>query len=66
MDTASGDICAVKFTSSDMGDSPSLSHLLEDIQPGVQIGTVTGDGAHDTRRCHSAVPIVKPPKAFRD
>ncbi len=55
MDTASGDICAVEFTSSDKGDSPSLPHLLEDIPPDVQIGTVTGDGAYDTRRCHTAI-----------
>jgi hypothetical protein len=55
MDTASGDICAVEFTSSDKGDSPSLPHLLEDIPPAVRLGTVTGDGAYDTRRCHTAI-----------
>lgn len=55
MDTASGDICAAEFTSSDKGDSPSLPHLLEDIPPAVRPGTVTGDGAYDTRRCHTAI-----------
>lgn len=48
MDTTSGDICAVEFTLSDKGDSPILPHLLEDIPPDVQLGTVIGDGAFDT------------------
>ena len=55
MDTATGDIRAVEFTSSDKGDSPVLPHLLAQIPPDEQIGTVTGDGAFDTRRCHSAI-----------
>lgn len=55
MDTATGDIRAVEFTSSDKGDSPVLPHLLDQIPPDEQIGTVTGDGAFDTRRCHSAI-----------
>lgn len=55
MDTATGDIRAVEFTSSDHGDSPVLPHLLDQIPPEEQIGTVTGDGAFDTRRCHTAI-----------
>ena len=55
MDTATGDIRAVEFTSSDKGDSPVLPHLLDQIPPDEQIGTVTGDGAFDTRRCHTAI-----------
>ena len=55
MDTATGDIRAVEFTSSDHGDSPVLPHLLDQIPPDEQIGTVTGAGAFDTRRCHSAI-----------
>ncbi len=55
MDTATGDIRAVEFTSSDKGDSPVLPHLLDQIPADEQIGTVTGDGAFDTRRCHSAI-----------
>ncbi len=55
MDTATGDIRAVEFTSSDHGDSPVLPHLLDQIPPDEQIGTVTGDGAFDTRRCHTAI-----------
>ncbi len=55
MDTTSGDICTVEFTSSDKGDSPTLPHLLEDIPPEIKLGTVTVDGAYDTRRCHAAI-----------
>jgi len=55
MDTATGDVCAVEFTSSDKGDSPSLPHLLDQLPRNEQIGTVTGDGAYDTRRCHTAI-----------
>ena len=42
MDTATSDIRAVEFTPSSDGDSPV-------------IGTVTADGAYDTRRCHTAI-----------
>jgi hypothetical protein len=55
MDTATGDIRAVEFTSSNKGDSPMLPHLLDQIPAEEQIGTVTGDGAFDTRRCHTAI-----------
>lgn len=43
------------FTSSDKGDSPVLPHLLDQIPPDEQIGNLTGDGAFDTRRCHTAI-----------
>ena len=55
MDAATGDIRAVEFTSSQEGDSPVLPELLDQIPDGEEIGTVTGDGAFDTRRCHSAI-----------
>ena len=32
-----------------------LLDLLVQIPPDEQIGTVTGDGAFDTRRCHTAI-----------
>ncbi|MBB1492296.1 transposase, partial [Paracoccus sp. MC1854] len=35
--------------------SPVLPDLLDQIPPDEQIGTVTGDGAFDTRRCHAAI-----------
>jgi hypothetical protein len=55
MDTATSDIRAVEFTSSSNGDSPVLPELLNQIPEGEEIGTVTADGAYDTRRCHTAI-----------
>jgi hypothetical protein len=55
MDPATSDIRAVEFTPSRDGDSPVLPDLLGQIPAGEQIGTVTADGAHDTRRCHTAI-----------
>ena len=55
MDTATSDIRAVEFTSSREGDSPTLPALLEQIPEDEQIGSVTADGAYDTRRCHAAI-----------
>ena len=55
MDTATSDIRAVEFTPSREGDSPVLLDLLGQITEDEDIGTVTEDGAYDTRRCHSAV-----------
>ncbi|AVO39284.1 MULTISPECIES: IS5 family transposase [Paracoccaceae] len=55
MDTGTGDIRAVEFTSSNKGDSPVLPELLSQLPPEEQICTVTGDGAYDTRRCHTAI-----------
>lgn len=55
MDTGTGDIRAVEFISSDKGDSPVLPELLSQLPPEDQICTVTGDGAYDTLRCHTAI-----------
>ena len=55
MDTATSDIRAVEFTPSSDGDSPVLPELLDQIPEGEEIGTVTDDGAYDTRRCHTAI-----------
>lgn len=55
MDTAASDIRAVEFTPSRDGDSPILQDLLDQIAEDEQIGSVTADGAYDTRRCHSAI-----------
>jgi hypothetical protein len=55
MDTATSDIRGVEFTSSHDGDSPVLPELLDQIHEGEEIGTVTADGAYDTRRCHTAI-----------
>ena len=55
MDTATSDIRAVEFTSSSNGDSPVLPDLPDQFPEAEDIGTVTADGADDTRRCHAAV-----------
>ena len=55
MDVATGDVRAVEFTSSQTGDSPVLPDLLAQIPSDQPIGTVTGDGAYDTRTCHTAI-----------
>ncbi|MET4103459.1 hypothetical protein ABIE58_002900 [Roseovarius sp. MBR-78] len=55
MDTATSDIRAVEFTPGSDGDSPVLPDLLDRIPEGEEIGTVTADGAYDTRRCHTAI-----------
>ena len=55
MDTTTSDIRAVEFTPSSDGDSPVLPDLLDQIPEGEKIGTVTADGAYDTRRCHTAI-----------
>ena len=55
MDAGTGDVRAVEFTSSRQGDSPLLPELLAQIPPEETIGTVTADGAYDTRRCHGAI-----------
>jgi IS5 family transposase len=55
MDIATSDIRAVEFTPSREGDSPVLPDLLGQIPEDEDIGTVTADGAYDTRRCHGAV-----------
>ena len=55
MDAATSDIRAVEFTPSSDGDSPVLPELPDQIPKGEGIGTVTADGAHDTRRCQMAL-----------
>jgi hypothetical protein len=49
------EIRAVEFTTSDVGDAPMLPELLDQIPPDQEIGSVTADGAYDTRKCHDAV-----------
>ena len=55
VDTQTGDVRAVEFTSSRQGDSPLLPELLSQIPEDETIAMVTADGAYDTRRCHVAI-----------
>ncbi|MCE8421290.1 IS5 family transposase [Rhodovulum sulfidophilum] len=49
------EIRAVEITGSHIGDAPVLPDLLSQISEGQEIGSVTADGACDTRKCHDAI-----------
>jgi len=49
------EVRAVEVTSSNIGDAPMLPELLNQIPNDQDIGSVTGDGAYDTRKCHDAI-----------
>ncbi|MFP3386014.1 transposase, partial [Tritonibacter sp. SIMBA_163] len=49
------EIRAVEITRSHIGDAPVLPHLLSQIPIGEEVGSVTADGAYDTRKCHDAI-----------
>jgi hypothetical protein len=49
------EVCAVEVTSSNVGDAPMLPELLGQISQEQEIGSVTADGAYDTRKCHDAI-----------
>ena len=55
IDEGTLEIRAVEVTSSSIGDAPMLPDLLDQIPPDEEIGSVTGDGAYDTRKCHDAI-----------
>jgi len=66
MDTATGDVGAVEFTSSREGDSPVLPGLLAQIPPDQQVGTVTADGAYADRVKTHLVPSDRKLRAHGD
>ena len=49
------EIRAIEVTSSSIGDGPMLPDLLSQIPPDQELGSVTADGAYDTRKCHDAI-----------
>ena len=49
------EVRAVEVTGSHIGDSPMLPELLDQIPADQEIGSVTADGAYDTRKCHDAI-----------
>lgn len=55
MDTTTSDIRAVELTPDGDGDRPVLPKVLEHIPKDEEIGRVTADGAHDTRRRHTTI-----------
>jgi hypothetical protein len=55
LEAATGDIRGVEFTSSRPGNSPVLPDLLAQSPAERRVGTVTADGAYDTRTRHAAI-----------
>lgn len=49
------EIRAVAITGNHIGDAPVLPDLLGQIPSDEEIGSVTADGAYDTRNCHNAI-----------
>ncbi|MFV0245446.1 MAG: IS5 family transposase, partial [Qingshengfaniella sp.] len=49
------EVRAVEITGSNIGDAPMLLELLDQILTDEPIGSVTADGAYDTRKCHEAI-----------
>ena len=49
------EVRAVEVTGSNIGDAPVLPDLLNQIPLSQDIGSVTADGAYDTRKCHDAI-----------
>jgi hypothetical protein len=49
------EVRTVEVTGSNIGDAPVLPDLLNQIPPHQDIGSVTADGAYDTRKCHEAI-----------
>ena len=49
------EVRAVEVTGNHIGDAPVLPDLLSQIPPEQEIGSVTADGAYDTRKCHDAI-----------
>jgi hypothetical protein len=54
MDEQTLEIRAIEVTGSHVGDAPMLPELLGQMPADVDIGSVTADGAYDTRKCHDA------------
>ena len=48
-------IRAIEITGSSVGNAPMLLELLDRLPVDVDLGTVTADGAYDTRKCHDAI-----------
>ncbi|WP_226629936.1 IS5 family transposase, partial [Alloyangia pacifica] len=49
------EVRAVGITGNHIGDAPVLPDLLSQIPADEQIGSVTADGAYDTRKCNDAI-----------
>ena len=54
------EVRAVEVTGNHIGDAPMLPDLLDQIPPDQTIGSVTADGAYDTRKCRKNAKPWKP------
>ena len=55
LDEETLEVRAVEVTTNNVGDAPMLPELLDQIPKDQNIGSVTADGAYDTRKCHDAI-----------
>jgi hypothetical protein len=55
IDAETLEIRAIEVTSSSISDAPILPDLLSQIPPDQELGSVTADGAYDTRKCYDAI-----------
>ncbi len=56
------EVRAIEVTTSNVGDAPMLPELLDQFPADIAIGSVTADGACDTRKCHDAI-AARPSRA---
>ncbi len=49
------EVRAVEVTTSNIGDAPMLPELHNQIPPDQDLGSVTADGAYDTRKCYDVI-----------
>ena len=52
------EVRAVDVTGSNISDAPVLPDLLNQIPSSQDIGSVTVDGAYDTRKCHEEIAAI--------
>ena len=55
IDEKTQEVRAIEVTTCNVGDAPVLPELLNQIASDQTIGSVTVDGAYDTRKCHDAI-----------
>ena len=55
IDAETLEIRAIEVTDNRIGDAPMLPELLTQIPTTEVVATVSGDGAYDTKACHSAI-----------
>ena len=57
IDASALEIRAIEVTDNAIADAPMLPHLLEQIPSDETIASVGGDGAYDTKACHTAIAL---------